>query len=177
MGFVVRSDYKNIIKDDALNVIISNDNTRLARAELQAQSEMESYLRTRYKIAEVFINVAQYSAATTYNPDDHVVYQGKIYYALQASTGNAPTDASYWTLGDLRSPVILMYLVDMALYHLHSSVSPQMIPELRMDRYDQAIDWLKRVMRGDIDPGLPKLDDSAGELIRYGSNTKRNLSY
>lgn len=41
-------------------------------------------------------SVASYSAATTYATNAVVLYDGVIYIALQATTGNVPTDTSYW---------------------------------------------------------------------------------
>ena len=39
-----------------------------------------------------------YAAATTYSPLDWVRYQGKAYVCKAESTGNAPTNTSYWNL-------------------------------------------------------------------------------
>lgn len=57
--------------------------------------------------------------------------------------------------GSARHPALVMYATDMSLYHLHSAINPRNIPELRIDRYDQAIAWLKMVAKGELDPGLP----------------------
>jgi phage gp36-like protein len=79
-------------------------------------------------------------------------------------------------LEDNRPGIIVTYLVDMALYHLHSRINPRKIPELRMDRYDNAIAWLKRVARGELSPNLPLLVEGADE-IRWGSNQKLDHYY
>lgn len=82
-----------------------------------------------------------------------------------------------WALTeDERPGIIVTYLVDIALYHLHSRINPRKIPDLRMDRYDNAIDWLKRVARGELSPNLPLLVDGADE-IRWGSNQKLDHYY
>lgn len=39
-----------------------------------------------------------YAAATTYNPLDAVSYQGGMYLCLQTTTGNAPTNTTYWSV-------------------------------------------------------------------------------
>lgn len=48
-----------------------------------------------------------YSGATAYVVDDIVTYQGSTYICILASTGNLPTDTTYWTLmaegGDVAS--------------------------------------------------------------------------
>jgi phage gp36-like protein len=85
--------------------------------------------------------------------------------------------AQVWaqTGGD-RFPVLVMYLADMALYHLHSRINPRKVPELRMDRYDAAKGWLAKVADGKISPDLPLLTDGA-DNIRWGSNSKLGHSY
>jgi len=42
-------------------------------------------------------SVATYSGATTYATGARVLYDGIIYTAIQATTGNLPTDTSYWS--------------------------------------------------------------------------------
>ncbi len=79
--------------------------------------------------------------------------------------------------GDSRSPLIVMYLLDIALYHMHSRITPRNIPEIRVDRYDSAIAWLKMVSKGDITPDLPRIADEEGEKVvrsRFDSNPKLN---
>lgn len=72
-----------------------------------------------------------------------------------------------------RNPVILMYLIDIILYHLHSNISPRNIPELRGIRYEAAINWLKMVAKGSINPDLPtKPDDNAEYAVNLGGNTR-----
>lgn len=39
-----------------------------------------------------------YNAATNYEADDWVTYEGSSYYCKQDSTGHAPTDTTYWGL-------------------------------------------------------------------------------
>jgi phage gp36-like protein len=48
-----------------------------------------------------------------------------------------------------------MLWIDITLYHLHSRISPRQIPELRGIRYDNAIDFLKRVGEGKLNPDYP----------------------
>lgn len=74
---------------------------------------------------------------------------------------------------DERNPIILLYLIDIVLYHLHTNISPRNIPELRGIRYEAAIDWLKMVAGGKINPDLPTLpDDNAEYSISVGGNAK-----
>lgn len=83
--------------------------------------------------------------------------------------------------GEERNPRIVMLMVDIVLYHIHSRIAPRNIPEIREIRYDNAIEWLKAVNKGTIIPDLPLLEDSVngGSLseLKLGSNPKLNHSY
>jgi phage gp36-like protein len=77
-----------------------------------------------------------------------------------------------------RDPYLVTLCVDIALYHLHANIQAQQIPQLRTDRYNQAISWLRGVARGDFDPGLPKPVGTTGSpLIKVGGGTKRTERY
>ena len=84
-------------------------------------------------------------------------------------------------VGTARNARIVMLMVDVVLYHIHSRVAPRNIPEIREVRYEQAIEWLKAVNKGTIVPDLPMLDDTVngGSLseLKLGSNPKLNHSY
>ena len=134
---------------------------------------------------------------TTYSAGDVVFYQDKVYTAVAGSTnikpdsntsiwglgviysftGVLPTDVSKWTKGDNRNQQIVLYMVDITLYHLHSRINPRNIPQLRADRYDDATAWLKMVASGDITAALPEIVDPQGLSIRYGSNLKLGNYY
>lgn len=59
-----------------------------------------------------------------------------------------------------RHPSIIMYLVDITLFNLHSSGIN--IPETKLLRYDTAMTWLKNVRSGMVMPDkLPLIPDPA----------------
>ncbi len=72
-----------------------------------------------------------------------------------------------------RNRQILMYACDIALYHMSSSLPNQMGMAIRKERYEKALEWLKKVQDGTVLPDLPEaLDEegnSAAPTIRYGS--------
>jgi len=79
------------------------------------------------------------------------------------------------TEGAARNPLIVTYMMDITLYHILSRISPNNIPELRNNRYLDAIDWLKRVSRGDISPDLPsKGEEVKSGYLRLGSASKQS---
>jgi len=80
--------------------------------------------------------------------------------------------------GTARNPLLVIYMVDLALFHLHSRINPKMIPELRGFRYENAIKWMDKVSRGKLTPNLAALQNEDGEDVnahsRFGGNPKVN---
>ena len=72
---------------------------------------------------------------------------------------------------------IVLFLIDVTLYHLHSRINPRNIPDLRKERYNGnsptdsggAIGWLKSVSKGNINADLPVFTPEQGMSIRYGN--------
>lgn len=176
--FLVDIDYRALIDEEDLTIVTNADLNTRQTAEAAALEEMQSYLRSKYDVALIFINVRTHNIAVSYNIGDHVVFDDgngdAIYHALLANINKPPdVNPAEWQLGDLRNPAILMFLVDMILYHLHSSVNPRNIPDLRGIRYDAATTWLKKVRDGMQEPSLPRLDNNAGSIINFNSKTKQ----
>lgn len=75
--------------------------------------------------------------------------------------------------GEARNRQLLMYACDIAIYHMASSLPNQMGMTIRKERYEKALEWLKKVQEGIVLPDLPEaLDEdgnSAAPSIRYGS--------
>lgn len=112
-------------------------------------------------------------------PDDPV--DGASYWhdegAYEVPAGKI-NDPAYFTKGDNRDQLIVMYAVDIALYHLYARTAPKPIPDDRVDRYNAARSTLKGAMNGDILLSLPKRQEAKPFVrIRYGSNIKQTNSY
>lgn len=111
-------------------------------------------------------------------PDDS--QNGLIYWGSGVTysvTGVLPTDTTKWTAGDNRDQQIVLYLTDITLFHVHSRLAPRNIPELRQDRYHNAIDWLKMVATGAVTPALPLLQPKQGGRIRFGGSIRQINSF
>lgn len=112
-------------------------------------------------------------------PDD--VIQGATYWgnktAYSIAAGTLPTDAAKWVALDNRDQQMVVYLIDITLYHIHSRIAPRNIPELRVKRYDDAIAWLKMCAKGDVTPNLPLIKPMQGNRIRYGGGIKLINTY
>jgi phage gp36-like protein len=90
--------------------------------------------------------------------------------------------AIFATTGASRNPLIIMYLVDIVLYHIHARISPRNVPEIRQIRYERAIDWLRDVAKGVLNPNLPPLmvgsnPATAASDYRFGSKEKNQQGY
>lgn len=94
--------------------------------------------------------------------------------------GRYDVNAIFAATGTDRNPVLVLYMADMVLYHIHSRIAPMNIPELRGIRYDAAIGWLKRVADGKLNPDLPLLDETEDLIgnVRYGNiNDKQKTAW
>lgn len=67
--------------------------------------------------------------------------------------------------GDARDSYIVMIVLDCALYHLYTATVPNKIPAIRAERYQDALDWLKSVARGEETTDLPVLEDESGNQM------------
>lgn len=72
-------------------------------------------------------------------------------------------NAIFAATGTDRHALILMFAIDITVYHIFCQHNPYKIAKIRQDRYDRAVKWLKGVMKGDITiDGAPLLPD--GEM-------------
>ena len=75
-------------------------------------------------------------------------------------------DAVFSARGKDRHPLVLMFALDIAIYHIFCQHNPYKMSKVRQDRYDRAVEWLKGVMDGDVTidgaPLLPE-DELAGK--------------
>lgn len=110
------------------------------------------------------------------DPTNGVAFWGNpTPYSIAANT--LPTNATYWTVGDNRDQQMVLYFIDITLYHVHSRIAPRNIPEIREKRYHAAIDWLVMCARGGVTPELPVLQPRQGGRIRYGGQAKAQNFY
>lgn len=69
-------------------------------------------------------------------------------------------DAIFSAEGDERHALILMFAIDITIYHIFCQHNPYKMSKIRQDRYDRAIEWLKGCMKGDITvDGAPLLPE------------------
>lgn len=69
-------------------------------------------------------------------------------------------DTIFSATGAGRHPLILMFAIDITIYHIFCQHNPYKMSKIRQDRYDRAVEWLKGVAKGDITiDGAPRLPD------------------
>lgn len=69
-------------------------------------------------------------------------------------------------------------LIDMLIFHLHKIAMPDMIPENRVNNYNNAINWLEKVASGYIAPNLPiKTTDPSTSPLRFGNSSEKTNQY
>ncbi len=87
-------------------------------------------------------------------------------------------DATYFKLGDNRNQQIVLYILDMLIYHLYRRIPPAVVPEIRVLAYQTAISWFTKVAKGDdIIADIIKIQPPNGGRIRYGSRPKQENHY
>jgi hypothetical protein len=111
-------------------------------------------------------------------PDDTVnglqYWGGGVAYSVPAGT---PIISNYFVADDNRDAQMVMMIIDVALFHLHSRIAPRNIPELRVKRYEAAVEWFRMCAEGKITPALPLIQPKQGNRIRFGGNVKNINNY
>lgn len=90
-------------------------------------------------------------------------------------------DKIFSASGADRHPLILMMALDIAVYHIFCLHNPYKISQIRKDRYDRAVDWLKAVASGKITidgaPRLPEDRQKGNSPWQIISDNYRHMKY
>ena len=110
-----------------------------------------------------FISLEDYDASIHREILDSLLRQGTSDYdpqIIEICEDRAISEISQ--TGTERHPLILMFALDIAIYHIFCQHNPYKISKIREDRYERATTWLKGVMKGDITvEGAPLLPSDA----------------
>ena len=93
-------------------------------------------------------------------------------------SGRYDCEAIFAARGADRNTLILGMAIDITIYHIFSIHNPQKLSQVRVDRYNRAVEWLKAVAAGKVSipdaPRLPEetLKQNAPTLIQ--GNPKRD---
>lgn len=112
-----------------------------------------------------FINIEDYDASIhreildallrkespTYDPQIVEICEDRAVSEMRGYLNkNYDCNAIFSARGEDRHPLILMFALDIAIYHIFTQHNPYKIAKIRQDRYERAIEWLKGVMGGDV---------------------------
>lgn len=79
--------------------------------------------------------------------------------------------------GEERNQLILMMVIDIAVYHIFCIHNPQKLSQVRKDRYERAVEWMKAVANEEVSidgaPLLPEEDRARKAALMFKSNPKR----
>lgn len=111
--YLFEKDFKRLITADNLEQIVRGNEVLRDDAEYAAIEEIRSYLIQKYEIDEEFtdselysrteaylanqrvvLSASPYSLLTTYNADDLVELNGKVYYSSGTTVGESPATAT-----------------------------------------------------------------------------------
>lgn len=102
--------------------------------------------------------------APTYDPQIIEICEDRAVCEMRSYLNKSyDCDSIFSASGDDRHQLILMFAIDITVYHIFCQHNPYKMAKVRQDRYDRAVEWLKGVMKGDITiDGAPMLPE--GEL-------------
>ncbi len=173
--FLTDEDLVQQIKQDLLYDFLpveSDRQKKTAKADASVLKQIRSKAGKWYDLDTVLISIKQWKSLSSYLIGNYVYDEGIIYYALQDNTDLKPSENPlFWKTDDPRHELLVMYAVDMVLYHLHSLVNPRKIPDLRKERYKEAKAWLEQIAERNESPDFPEMELD-NELIIWGSNPK-----
>jgi phage gp36-like protein len=90
-------------------------------------------------------------------------------------------NAIFSRAGGDRNQLVLMMAIDIAVYHVFCIHNPQKLSQVRKDRYERAMEWLKQVAGEEISidgaPLLPEEDRLKKSTFLMKSNRKRVNHY
>lgn len=86
-------------------------------------------------------------------------------------------DAIFSASGEDRNQLILMMVIDIAVYHIFCIHNPQKLSQIRKDRYERAVEWMRAVANEEISiegvPMLPEDERASKASLMFKSNRKR----
>lgn len=86
-------------------------------------------------------------------------------------------DRIFSAIGTDRNQLILMMVVDIAVYHIFCIHNPQKLSQVRKSRYERAVEWMRQVANEKISiadaPLLPEEERADNSTFLVKSNPKR----
>lgn len=104
--------------------------------------------------------IGEYSEELTYDysedAHDYVVCEEAVFVPVMNPNADELVDGVNITRDDPRNANVVAHMARIALYHLHSIISPTNISETRRWAYEDSIAWLYNASKFKINPQLPR---------------------
>ena len=79
--------------------------------------------------------------------------------------------------GRQRNQLVLMMMIDIAIYHTFCIHNPYKLSPIRKERYERAVEWLKMIAAEELSiegaPMLPEEERTGGAMFKITSNPRR----
>lgn len=176
------NDYGHLITAPQLTNVKQEDVVR-KDAERAAQTEVKTYLRNKYDLTALFPKITEHNLANTYSENDIVVElkgQTNSFFRAKGSVSAqaALVDGADWeSIPDPRDSLMKEILVDLTLYRLYTRLAPNQIPETRVQRRDDQINFLKGIAKFDLTVEWALADPDDAATITYGSKPKHEKDW
>lgn len=184
---IIPSDYDLQVRNEIKNILQRGNKYVLPKAEKAVSDQIKSFLKKRYDIDKIFIPINEFVLDRYYTEGEYCFWKEpeqdeseyKIYRCTFDCQGIDPIEEDFWVIDDFRNQLLVMYYIDLVLYHLYSSLASHKMPEHRNDRYQDALDWFKEVAENNIEADLPEKEINSPEdyNFRFNSFAKRDHRY
>lgn len=87
---------------------------------------------------------------------DYVVADNAVFYPVFNPNAAKLEEGVNVIREDPRNPSVVAHMSRIALYHLHSIVSPTNVPETRRWAYEDSVQWLYNASKFRINPQIPR---------------------
>ena len=176
------NDYGSLITTPQLTAVKGDEVIR-KEAERAAQTEVKTYLRNKYDLVALFPTITEHNLASSYAENDIVVevksLSDKFWQAKTAVAAQAPLveGANWQEISDPRDPLMKEILIDLTLYRLYTRLAPNQIPETRVQRRDDQINFLKGIAKFDLTVDWVLADTTDPATSDWGSKTKHQKDW
>jgi len=93
--------------------------------------------------------------------------------------GKYDVNAIFSAVAPNRNELVVEHCLDLFLHRLHCRINPRKVPDIIKAKYNEALDWLDGVMKGEENPILPPLPapENGVNDLRYGSSNTPKKHY
>lgn len=87
---------------------------------------------------------------------EYIAYEGKVFYPVTNPNGDTPEVHKNIVEEDPRNANIIRHYLRIAIYELHKLISPTNISSVRINDYNESVQWLKDASHLKLDPQIPR---------------------